>query len=53
MLWNWVTIKIFAEMSGYSEEATRQKIKKNQWLNRVELWSNLVYEESGSTLLLI
>lgn len=22
-------------MSGYSEEATRQKIKKNQWQNRV------------------
>ena len=35
MLWNWVTIKKFSEMSGYSEEATRQKIKKNQWQNRV------------------
>lgn len=35
MLWNWVTIKKFAELSGYSEEATRQKIKKSQWQNRV------------------
>ena len=30
MIWNWVTIKKFSELSGYSEEAARQKIKKNQ-----------------------
>jgi len=35
MIWNWVTIKKFSELSGYSEEAARQKIKKNQWLNRL------------------
>lgn len=35
MIWNWVTIKKFSELSGYSEEAARQKIKKNQWQNRL------------------
>lgn len=35
MNWNWVTLKKFADLSGYSEEAARQKIKKGQWLNRV------------------
>jgi hypothetical protein len=35
MIWNWVTIKKFAELSGYSEEAARQKIKKSHWQNRV------------------
>ena len=28
----WVLVKKFAEMSGYSEEAVRQKIKKSVWL---------------------
>jgi len=31
----WTTIKKFAETSGYSEEAVRQKIKKGVWL-----WGN-------------
>ena len=35
MIWQWVTIKKFSDLSGYSEEAARQKIKKNQWSNRV------------------
>jgi len=28
---NWVTIKKFAELSGYSEEAIRNKTKKGVW----------------------
>lgn len=28
----WVTIRKFANLSGYSEEAVRQKIKKGIWL---------------------
>ena len=35
MTFKWVTVKRFSELSGYSEEAARQKIKKNQWQNRV------------------
>jgi hypothetical protein len=29
---NWVTIKKFSELSGYSEEAIRAKRKKGQWV---------------------
>ena len=29
---NWVTIKKFSELCGYSEDAIRAKIKKGQWL---------------------
>ena len=29
---NWVTIKKFSEISGYSEDAIRAKIKKGQWM---------------------
>lgn len=28
----WVLVKKFSELSGYSEEAVRQKIKKGVWL---------------------
>lgn len=30
----WVTIKKFAEASGYSEDAIRAKAKKNVWIER-------------------
>lgn len=30
----WVTIKKFAEASGYSEDAIRAKTKNGTWLNR-------------------
>jgi len=29
---NWVTIKKFSELSGYSEDAIRAKRKKGQWV---------------------
>lgn len=29
---NWVTIKRFSQLSGYSEEAIRAKKKKGQWV---------------------
>lgn len=29
---NWVTIKKFSELCGYSQDAIRAKIKKGQWL---------------------
>ena len=29
---NWVTVKKFSELCGYSEDAIRAKIKKGQWL---------------------
>jgi hypothetical protein len=29
---NWVTIKKFAELSGYTEDAIRAKRKKGQWV---------------------
>lgn len=29
---NWITIKKCSELSGYSEEAIRAKIKKGQWV---------------------
>ena len=35
MNFKWVLIKRFSEISGYSEEAVRQKIKKSQWDNQV------------------
>ena len=28
---NWVTIKRFAELTGYSEDAVRSKIKRGDW----------------------
>jgi hypothetical protein len=31
----WVTIKRFAELSGYSEEAVRAKTKKGVWKYKV------------------
>lgn len=29
---NWVTVKKFSQLCGYSEEAIRAKIKKGQWV---------------------
>jgi hypothetical protein len=29
---NWVTIKKFSQLCGYSEDAIRAKIKKGQWM---------------------
>ena len=29
---NWVTIKKFSQLCGYSEDAIRAKIKKGQWV---------------------
>jgi hypothetical protein len=29
---NWVTIKKFSHLCGYSEDAIRAKIKKGQWM---------------------
>lgn len=33
----WVTIGKFSELTGYSEEAVRSKIKRGEWLERV-MW---------------
>ena len=29
---NWVTIKKFSDLCGYSQDAVRAKIKKSQWV---------------------
>lgn len=29
---NWVTIKRFSDLTGYSEDAIRSKIKRGDWL---------------------
>jgi hypothetical protein len=35
MQMNWVTIKKFAELSGYSEDAIRAKTKKGVWIYKL------------------